>query len=358
LSTKPPTFSQPDITKVKGMAPIGSIKIGKKIVPIWPFAVAVSLPFLLLSIIGFSSPDPQTAVNYSLLSIWGVALGLMTFCMMDTYQKMKVRNDIEKIESEFSIALFQLGNQLSSGMPLELAIDRSIAALKDLKIADMFRIASLNMKKFGMTFEQALFDPNVGAIWYYPSKLITSIMQAVLESSKKSVTAAASSMLVISDYLKDVHNVKEDIEEILGETISSMKFLALFLAPMVAGVTVTMAVIILQILTNLGGALAGLMTSGQATGAQSLMLVPWAIGGTPPITPQGFQMIVGIYMLEMAILLSTFINRIQYGEDVIGERSIMGRTVIIAVGVYLLSWLLVYSMFGGPIGSLLSMGMT
>ena len=81
------------------------------------------------------------------------------------------------------------------------------------------------MKKFGYTFEQALFDKDVGAIWFYPSSLIQSIMQTIIQSSKKSIKTAGDSMMVISRYLKDMHNVKEEIDEILGETISSMKFL-------------------------------------------------------------------------------------------------------------------------------------
>jgi hypothetical protein len=76
-----------------------------------------------------------------------------------------------------------LGNTLSGGTPIEIAIDRARDNLKNLKIAEMFEIISLNMKKFGYTFEQAIFDKDVGAIWYYPSKLIHSIMQTIVQSA-------------------------------------------------------------------------------------------------------------------------------------------------------------------------------
>ena len=71
---------------------------------------------------------------------------------------MRVRNDIEKIEDEFGIALFQLGNVISGGTPIERAIDKVQENLKGTKIVEMFEVISLNMKKFGCTFEQALFD--------------------------------------------------------------------------------------------------------------------------------------------------------------------------------------------------------
>jgi hypothetical protein len=183
-------------------------------------------------------------------------------------------------------------------------------------------------------------------------------MKTLMESSKKSISAASTSMITISRYLKDVHDVKEEISEILGETISSMKFLAMFLAPMIAGVTVTMAVIILQILTSLGSALSGLMTQGSANAAQGMFLTPWALAGEVPIAPAGFQMIVGVYMIQIALLLSMFLNKIEYGEDVVGERSIMGQIILVAVFVYFFSWLAVYSMFGGPIQTLLTAGIS
>ena len=357
LQTKPPTFSQPDISKAKGIPKLNRVRIGKRDLPILPFTLAIGIPLILIGIGGISSPSVYASVNFSILIIIGLASIIGLYGFIDSYQKIKIRRDIEKIENEFSVALFQLGNVISSGAPIELAIDKATANLKNLKIAELLEITSMNMKKFGYTFEQALFDKDVGAVWYYPSDLIQSIMQTVIESSKKSIKTAADSMIVISRYLKDMHNVKEEIDEILGETISSMKFLAMFLAPMVAGVTITMAVIILQILTNLGSTLGGLIESGGgATVAQSMLLVPWAMSGGLPITPAAFQMIVGIYMLETAILLSMFLNRIQYGEDAVGERSLMSKTVIISIVVYFISWLIVYSMFGSSISSLLIPG--
>ncbi len=212
------------------------------------------------------------------------------------------------------------------------------------------------MKKFGYTFEQALFDKEVGAIWYFPSSLIQSIMQTVIQSSKKSVKTAASSMVVISRYLKGVHEVKEEIDEILGETTSSMKFLAMFLSPLVAGVTVTLAVIILQILENLGAAMQSILGaagSGGMGAAQSLMLIPWAMGGELPITPYAFQLIVGIYMIETAVLLSMFLNGIKYGEDPVGVRNNIWNILLVGIVLYIISWMFTYSMFGGTIENML-----
>lgn len=355
LSSKPPTFSPPDISKAKGVPPMGKFSFGGVNVPIWPIALLVALPFISIGLPGIIS-ESELSINLSLLLIFGLSLIIVTYTFLDSYQKIKTRNDIERIENEFESAMFQLGNIIVSGIPLELAIDKVRDNLRELKISEMFEIISLNMKKFGYTFEEALFDKEVGAIWYYPSKLIQSIMQTIIQSSKKSVKSAANSMIVISRYLRGVHDVKEEIEDILGETTTSMRFLATVLSPLISGVTITMAVIILQILEKLGAAMTSLMGNADTTVAQTFFLIPWAGagGGKLPITPSLFQLIVGIYMIETAVLISIFLSGVKYGEDAVGLRQLIWNTLLIGVLIYIITWFVTYSMFGGALEGLLS----
>lgn len=368
LRARPPTFSQPDISLAKGVPPLGKFKLGDRILPIWPIALTVSVPVILFVYLGVASclmPSTEAAltecsakafdlVNLSLLGVLAAGLGISLYGMIDSWQKLKVRNDIEKIEREFGVALFQLGTAIGGGTPIELAIDKAAESLKGLTIADLFVRTSDNMKKFGYTFEQALFDPTVGAVWFYPSRLVRSIMVTVMEASKKSMGAASDAMLTISTYLKGVQAVKAEVEDVLGETLVSMKFLAMFLAPMVAGITITMAVVIIQILAQLGAQLGALVAQGeQLPGQTNLFVVPMLTGGGIAITPVMFQLIVGIYMLETAILLSVFLNRVEFGEDAVGLRSSMGKTVMIAMLIYTISWLVTFSLFGGSIQQLL-----
>ena len=354
LSAKPPTFSPPDISKAKGVPPMNKVSISGRYIPILPISLAIMIPFLLIGWSGVNIEDAYFSVNFSLLFILGITLAFVSYTFLDSYQKIKVRKDIERIENEFATALFQLGNAISGGAPLESAIDKAKENLKDMKISDMFDIISLNMKKFGYTFEEAMFNKEVGALWYYPSKLIHSIMQTVIQSAKKNIKSAASSMIVISRYLKGVHEVKEEIDDILGETTSSMKFLAMFLAPMVAGVTITLAVIILQILKSLGIAMQSIMSAaGNLNSYQTFFLIPWAMGGELPISPSVFQIIVGLYMIETGVLLSAFLNGIEYGEDPVGMRQTIWKTLLFAILIYIVSWFVTYSMFGDTIQQIL-----
>ncbi len=351
LETKPPTFSQPDISQVKGLPPLGKFSMGRANVPIWPIAALVAVPLMVGGFLGISVPDVELSVYYSLLLIVGLGLATTVYCFLDSFQKIKVRNDIERIENEFAEALFQLGNQIAGGTPLELAVDRATENLKGMKISEFFYSISLNMKKLGMTFEEALFDKEYGAIWHYPSTMIRSVMKTVIESAEKSVRLASLSMLTISRYLKGVHVVKEEITEILGETTTSMRFLGFFLAPLVAGVTLTMAVVMIQIMTSLSTATAKL--SATATGLPTQGVPFLGLGQADPISPVAFQLVVGLYMIEIIMLLSFFVNKIEYGEDEIGLRSTLFKMMVVGVFMYVASWAAVYTMFGGPLKGLM-----
>jgi hypothetical protein len=369
LRARPPTFSQPDISLAKGVPPLGKIRIGERNIPIWPIALIVALPIIAISYLTVAdcivpmgeeairacAPKSFDYVNFSMLGVMAAGLGIAVYGLLDSWQKLKIRDDIEKIEGEFGVALFQMGSAISGGSPIELAVDKAAASLKGLTIAELFTRTSDNMKKFGYTFEQAMFDPTVGAVWFFPSRLIRSIMMTILESGKKGMAAASDAMLTIAAYLRGVHAVKEEVTEVLGETLSSMKFLAMLLTPMVAGVTITMAVVIIQILVDLGSQLSTLTQAGadMPTGT-NLFVLPWLQGGGISITPAMFQLIVGIYMLEIAVILAMFLNRIEFGEDAVGLRSELGKTVLIAMAVYAFSWLLTFAIFGGSIKNLLA----
>ncbi len=355
LQTKPPTFSQPDTSQAKGIPPLGKFRVGRIMFPVLPLSIAAALPFLLSGAALLASPDTLVSLNASIIIIVGLAAGIFIYGFLDSRQKMKIRSDIEKIEDEFSEALFQLGNKLEGGTPIEVATDRATENLKNLKIAEFFWNISVNMKKLGFSFEQALFDSEYGAVWAYPSRLIKSVMRVIVQSSEKGVRVAAGSMLTVSRYLKDMHEVKEEINEILGETVSSMKFLALFLAPIVSGVVVTMAVIIMRILSSLCGQIGELASGTDVSGFSSFVFCAgWGQGtATPPISASAFQFVVGLYMIETIILLSFFINRIEYGDDAIGLRDTLAITMLFATIMYVASWFVTQSMFGAPIEQLL-----
>ncbi len=233
MSSRPETFSALAEQTLADLPPEGSyrIQVGAKKVDIPMFWPSLLITLLIASpgVLYLLNPAPATEYEsrylyYTLTLIWSVPIGVYVYTKYTTEQRMKVREDVVSLESEFSEALFQMGNRLMSGIPIEIALGRSTEGVRGTKITELISRIEQNMTNLGLTFEKALFDPKFGALRLYPSKLIRSIMKVLVESSKKGAIPVATSMLAISKYLRNIHNIEEDVNDMMGETASSMKF--------------------------------------------------------------------------------------------------------------------------------------
>jgi len=363
LRKRPVTFSAVGIAKHPNLPKKGCFLLGRKSVPVWPIALAILLAFLTPALIYFfQNPGllfggmvgreiSLFSLAMSSLVIIGIGLSLAVYFFLANYQRMKIQNDVQKIESEFELALFQLGNRIAGGVPTEVAIEKSIDDVKDLKIADLFKRTLNNIRNLGMTFEGALFDPQYGSLQYYPSQLIKNIMNAVVDTAKKGVKYASEGMLRISNYLKNIRETQEYIRDILEETTSSMKFQAYFLTPLITGLIVAMADIIIMVLGKLGQYLES-MGVGETMGLGNIAL---AFGYTEAsISPELFQLIIGIYLLEVLVILGMFLTKISRGEDRTYQWFSTSKILVIGIVFYLLVALTASSMFGDLIKEALS----
>ncbi len=354
LATKPPTLSKPDVSKHPDTPREGYFRAhlsGKKIEI--RTAIPAAMLFAALFFAGYNGMVDKASssfarVMYSALIIASISLSISLYAFLESFQKTSVRKKVISVEGEFAEAIFHLGNQLSSGTPIENAIDKNQEKIRDLGIADFFGRIVQNIKRMGMTFEQAIFDKNYGAVWYYPSSLIISVMRVIVEAVRKGVYNASQSMLSIARYLKDVHSIEEELRDILGESTTSMKFLGAVLAPMVAGVTVTMALIMLDIIKVLGEKLADLTQQGVGTSLPLFLTIGMDKGG---VTAEMFQLVVGIYMIEVAGLLSYFVSKIETGEDKINLYHTLSINMFVSLVVYVFAIVAIYSTLGSQIQS-------
>jgi Flp pilus assembly protein TadB len=342
LEIRPATFSRIDITDHPDVPPKGMFRMGKKTVKAWPFGLVTGAVIIALGIV-LSFGDKEGILS-SITILFGASAGLGIYYILLSSQRMKVRDKTRKIESEFAEALFQLGNQVSGGTPIELSIEHSMERIKNLEIQNLFSRALNNMKTLGFTFYQAFFDKEYGAIRYYPSKMIKSIMRTIVESTKKGVSTAAVAMLSISRYLKGLHDTQEDVKEELNDVLSSLKFQIYFLTPMISGIVGTLAIIIMRILSNL---------SKQAASISSGPLPFISAFGQANITPFEFIFIVGIYLIETCFILASFINSIESGEDPIGKYNITGYALLMGFVVFGACLFATLAFFGPLISSVL-----
>lgn len=285
----------------------------------------------------------------SVFLVIGMGLGAGLYFKLRSKNVIKVRNQTKKMEKEFSTALFQLGNRLGDGQPAERVFPQVAEIMKGTVSGRFFTQVTINMQKLGMGLSDALFDEKNGAVNYFPSKIIKSSMKVLIESVERGPKIAGEAMGNIARYIKELHRVDERLKDLLSDIISSMKQQIRFLAPVISGVVVgitSMITFIMGELQSVTGEVGEDM--GQAQGMQELLSMG---AGIPSFY---FQIVVGIYVVEIVYILTSISNSVENGEDKLGERNQLGKNLIKSTLLYsiiALTLLLLFQIMAGEIAS-------
>ncbi|AJF61190.1 TPA: hypothetical protein HA239_04950 [Candidatus Woesearchaeota archaeon] len=378
LSTRPTGYGQADITEVNPELKkhtMLTMKLGKKEVsfnPIWISAI-IFLVFLVIGIMPLilhltstvsgqffdiivnekwqviSTTDPEalkaakfTFLGYkeskdgtqllgpyglgaTLISIFiplGLALAMAFYFTARTKKLVKIRAETKALENEFAAAIFQLGNRIGDGLPAEIAFSKVSHIMEGTKSGQFFDLVTTNLSTLGMGVEDAIFDPKHGAITKFPSALIESSMKVFVESAKKGPEIASQSLINISTYIKEMHRVDERLKDLMSEITSSMRSQINFLAPLISGIVIGLTSMITTILITLGNQVTSFSSSnvaGTTTGLLELF--------SDSIPTFYFQIVVGIYVVQITYLLTTMLNTIENGYDPLNERFMLGNFI-------------------------------
>ena len=292
-------------------------------------------------------------VSLGITLAFGLSIGL--YFKLRSKNVIKIRNQAKKLEDEFASALFQLGNRLGDGLPAEIAFGRVAEIMQDTVSGNFFNVVSNNIRKLGMSVEQAIFNPKTGALIYFPSKIIESSMKMLIQSIKKGPKVAAQALVNISRYIKEIHKVNERLKDLMAEIISSMKSQIKFMAPVIAGIVIGITSMITNILGKLGSQLTQYAQEGSANVAQSSILNLFGDG----IPTYYFQIVVGIYIVQIIYILSVLSNGIENGADKLAERYSLGNNMVRSVLLYCfvsLAVMLLFNMIAGQIMSATGVG--
>jgi len=266
----------------------------------------------------------------SLVLVIGLGLSIGLYFMLRSKNVIKIREKTRELEDEFSSALFQLGNRLGDGLPAEIAFAKVAKNMENTTSGEFFNLVEKNITQLGMGLEEALFDPKVGAIVNFPSNVIESSMKVLVESIKKGPRIAAQALLSMSRYIKEIHRVEERLKDLMADVISSMKSQIKFLTPAIAGIVIGLTSMISSILTKLSAQLNCFAGGGQEAGALGGMVSIFGIG----IPTFQFQIVVGIYIVEIAYILTVLSNGIENGADKLGERYELGKNLVQSTLLY------------------------
>src|SRR3989344_4562744 len=153
----------------------------------------------------------------------------------------------------------------------------------------------------------------------------------------------------IGRYIKEIHRVNERLKDLLADVISSMKGQIKFMTPAIAGIVIGITSMITNILGRLSTQLSGFAT-GSAETAQ--------IGGVSQIFGDGippyyFQIVVGVYVIQIVIILTILANGIENGSDKLNERFELGNNLIRSSVLYCFIAFVVIALFNMIAGQIM-----
>ena len=269
-------------------------------------------------------------LSLAVTAAFGIGVGI--FYKLRSKNVMKIRNRAKKLELEFAAALFQLGNRLGDGLPAEIAFAKVQDVMEGTVSGSFFQLVSMNIRRLGMGVKRAIFDPVHGALVTYPSNIIESSMKMLVESIKKGPIIAAQALTNVSRYIKEIHRVNERLKDLMADIISSMTAQIKFLTPAIAGIVIGITSMVSNILGKLGSQLTKITETGGAQTTAGL----GGLGFGQGIPTFYFQVIVGIYVVQITYVLTILANGIENGSDKLNERSELGKNMINSTVLYIL----------------------
>lgn len=276
----------------------------------------------------------------------GLAFAIGIYYKLKTKKSIELRNETKDLEKEFASSLFQLGTRIGDGIPSEVAFSNVARTMEGTPSGNFFRIVDVNIRNLGMGLKEAIFNRKTGAVLNYPSPLVTSSMEVLLESSKKGPQITAQALLSISTYVERIHHVNERLKDLLSEIISSMKSQISFLTPAIAGIVIGIASMIVNIIVQLGSKFQEFEATGEATEASGTLSLITQLFNVGDIIPSYFfQLVVGLYVLQITYILIILSNGIENGSDKLNEEYLLGKNLIKTTLIYTIIAIIVVILF-------------
>ncbi len=308
-TTKPPSIPSTLTKKKRIILTMTSVTIGVSLV--------ITGIFLLYSIGG----DNITRTAYAMPILWGISVPISLVFFVDTRERKKRREEILELEDQLPDALFQLGSQMVQGKSLEKSFENIADSMGETKVGKFFRKVVSKLQVQGKSLED-VFTNEDGILENFPSNKVKGSMKAVFRASQKNPKDAGKNIIEISSYQKDMQNLEQDIKNDLSSTVDTMKATGTIFAPLVMGVTTALYILLSDVIGKINS------------------------GGADMISAPIFTLIIGIYLIEILIIINYFTAGINYGSDTIERRYSIALTLPIGLAVFTLCTLFSQSFMG------------
>ena len=246
---------------------------------------------------------------------------------------------------------------------MEVAVEKSIHEYENLGIKSTIMLGFLKriddlMKNYRYTFDMAVSEKS-GLLSQYPSVLIREMMKILRESVRKSPIIAASITKSIVKYMENIKDVELKIRQSLEEVRSSLRMQATIITPIITGSVSSLGIFLVHILRLLGEKLdeitkmidisggIGSNLMGNGAGESFLSMIMGDFTKLVPYTV--LQVIIGIYLVEILIIMGYLLNGIENGFDEASRDHIIANNLLYGITIYFLISIISIIAFGGLI---------
>jgi hypothetical protein len=252
----------------------------------------------------------------SLVTVWSGLLGLFLavelFCYSYFKRNEKLWLELEEVERDIPNLLQIFSSYLSLNRSIESIFSDVINDYKHhgfgthptVKILSQLKGALYNTKKSLLELTEN-YLPKIA-----PSKRMASIFQRIVLFADIDMKSAAKSAKMIRSQTVSTYELDDYIQTLLAETVSVVNMTITMLAPLLATAAIIMSAAIVMSLQFIKEKINSIVMS---VGGQEIELEFIKI--TQIIPPTLLEVIVGLFFLETAVILSIFLSNIKNGTD-------------------------------------------
>jgi len=391
LSKRPGGYSHTE--KIEEVQPNKYIRFGNLQFPIVPlailFGVIIMLPGLLHYAELFSyyhyistnySPvkAEQLWREYSLSSysqerilvdtframfvIFGLAFIFIFSYFFRSSKPFQFDQYIRKLEKDFEYGLFELHSALQQNVPIEVALDKVKKQYErinktDSPIYHFFSQLYEKLIKEARSIESILFGEK-GLLREIPSSMIKNVMSIVTSAISKSATIASYVTKNISYYLGRLSEIEDLIKRTTIEITSNLEMQGKLIAPFMAAIVASSAVIIIQFLQGVAHILKSFQQlQGGVVIGETFADIFELLKIQEVMPPTLMQLIVGIYFIESVLIICYFYVGIARGfnkvhREYLTYKWLLSGIILFSLVFFAVVWVFqpIYNEIAGRLG--------
>jgi len=297
--------------------------------------------------------EPQRYFQYFTPLLLAIPTAIYLFGK--SVDKTRIQKKIVEMEGDFKDALYLLASRLGEKKPLEDGIKYLTNFMPESPVTtQIFEKILRNIMVLGLTLKTAIFDPNYGALKNIPSRLMESSFKILTDSIQLGPEVASLSLISVSNQIRNIQKINDMMKKQLGDITTMMNSMAKFVAPVVLGIVASLQSLISGILgdVNLNNADTYSVSGAGDTANQALGTASSSMGSGMHATSGmasafEFQIIVGLYVIQLVIMLAYFSGKIKHGDNKEAIMLTIAKTLPVAALVFVGSLFIGGSIMGG-----------